>query len=125
MNSPLLCPNCRKPVGAGVTVCPNCGASMPLPPMAGTALPTSVPAPPAPRLLTGNAVGDFILGMLASILAVAVAGLGILVMPILYFVLRPTLPVFARGIGYTMLLVGVLLLGAFGYCMYALTYQGH
>lgn len=128
MNSPLLCPNCRKPVGAGVGVCPNCGASMPLPPMAGqTAWPPAavggpgIPAPPAPRLLTGNAVGDFSLGVLLTILSIFIAGLGILVMPVLYFVFRPTLPVFARGIGYTMIVVGVILLGAFGFCLYALT----
>ena len=121
MDSPLLCPNCSHPVGTGVSVCPNCGALMPLPPMAGAGLPAGIPAPPAPRLLTGNAIADFSLGVLVTILSIAIAGLGILVMPVLYFVLRPTRPVFARGIGYTMLLVGVLLLGAFGYCMYALT----
>lgn len=128
MDSPLLCPNCHSPVGAGVPLCPNCGASMPLPPTPGQApLPGAfgMPTPPATRLLTGNAAFDFILGVLATLASVFVAGLGILVMPILYFVLRPTVPVFARGVGYSLIFVGVLLLGAFAFCLFGLSSSGH
>lgn len=129
-DSPLLCPNCRNRVEPGVSVCPNCGASMPLPPTPGQSAwpPAAVgpgnPASPTPRLLTGNAAFDFVLGVLATLLSFFIAGLGILVMPVLYFVLRPSAPVFARGIGYTLLLLGILLLGAFAFCLYGVSSSG-
>jgi len=43
-------------------------------------------------------------------------------MPILYFTLKLKNPIFARGIGYGFLAGVVLLLGAFGVCVYQISH---
>lgn len=113
------CPNCGTAWPPGAAACPHCGwqppgASWPPAPTSGFVQP---PPPPAPgRLLTGRAWVDMTLGVLATLLSSLVGGLGLVVMPILYFVLRPNFPVFARGIGYGLLVVGALILGAIAWC---------
>lgn len=85
------------------------------------------PLPPAPgsppHLLTKSAAGDVALGVVITLASLFVGGLGILVMPILYFALRPSAPLFARGIGYGVLVMLALLLGAFGLCLYGLAHE--
>ena len=118
---PVPCPNCGTPWPSGATVCPNCGFIRPAvpawpPPPVGVAAPYGVP-PPVPKLVTGKAWGDITLGIGLSFLSNFLACTGFLVMPILYFTLRPNYPTFARGLGYGTLAGLVLLLGAFVYCM--------
>ena len=50
------CPNCGVSVDAGVRLCPNCGIVMP-------ALSPFGASSPRPKLLTGRAWTDFLLGM--------------------------------------------------------------
>ena len=112
------CPNCGTAWPPDVNVCPNCGYIRPgvpawPPPPTGLA---AMPPPTLPRLVTGKAWGDMTLGIGISFLSNAVVCLGLLVMPILYFTLRPNYPVFARGIGFGILAGLVLLLGAFVVC---------
>jgi hypothetical protein len=115
---PVPCPNCGLPWPPDATVCPNCGfirsstASWPPPPSG--FVPT--PLPPVPRLVTGKAWGDVTLGLGISVLSNFLGGLGFLVMPILYFVLRPNFPVLARGIGFGILAGIALALGALVWC---------
>jgi len=113
------CPNCGTPWTPGAAACPHCGwqppgAAWPPAPVGGF-VPPPPPRPPG-RLLTGRAWADMTLGVLATLLSSLVGGLGLVVMPILYFVLRPGFPVFARGIGYGLLGMGALILGAIAWC---------
>lgn len=113
------CPNCGTVWTPGATACPHCGWQPP-----GSAWPPApvggfVPPPPPPpkgRLLTGRVWADVTLGVVVTLLSSLLRGLGLVVMPILYFVLRPNFPVFARGIGYGLLGVGLLILGAIAWC---------
>ncbi len=112
------CPNCGTPWMPGAAVCPHCGwqrpdAAWPPAPTGGF---VQLPPPLQGRLLTGRAWADVTLGVLATLLSSLVGGLGIVVMPILYFVLRPGFPVFARGIGYGLIGIGALILGAIAWC---------
>lgn len=66
------------------------------------ATPTTPPLPPN-RLLTGRAWSDMTLGILLTFFSVFVVGIGLIAMPILYFMLRATFPMFTRGIGYGLL----------------------
>jgi len=75
------------------------------------------PQPPLPTLLTGAAWGDMTLGIGISFVSNFFC-LGFIVMPILYFTLKMKYPIFSRGIGYGFLAGVVLLLGAFGVCVY-------
>lgn len=116
-------PNCGTVWTPGATVCPHCGGQPPgsvwPPAPVGGFVPVggvvpALPSPPRPpgQLITGKAWADLILGLVATLLSSFLGGLGLVVMPILYFVLRPNFPVFARGIGYGLLVM--LLLGAVG-----------
>lgn len=121
------CPNCGTAWTPGAAACPHCGwqppgASWPPAPTSGFVQPP--PPPPPGRLLTGRAWVDMTLGVLATLLSSLVGGLGVVVMPILYFVLRPGFPVFARGIGYGLLGVGALILGAIAWC-FATVFGSH
>ncbi len=113
------CPNCGTLWTPGAAVCPHCGwqppgSTWPPAPVGGFVPP---PPPRLPgRLLTGRAWVDLTLGVLATLLSSLLGGLGIVVMPILYFVLRPGFPVFARGIGFGLLGVLALILGAIAWC---------
>ncbi len=73
------------------------------------------------KLVTGKVAGDIFLG-LGSGLALFCVGIGIVVVPILYFVLRRSRPVLARGLGLGGLtgvaLLLMLLLGAFAFCLF-------
>lgn len=119
MSVPTLpCPNCGTAWPPDVNVCPNCGYIRPglpawPPPPAGVIAP---PPPPISKLVTGKAWGDVTLGIGLSFLSNFVACLGLLVMPILYFTLKPNYPTFARGIGFGILAGLVLLLGAVIVC---------
>ncbi len=138
------CPNCGAPWPPEANVCPNCGHILPAgpPPPAGL----GAAPPPAPKLVTGRAWGDLTLGIALSLLTLGsapavltlawdadygfglsglIACVGFVVMPVLYFRLRPKYPVFARGIGYGLLASLVVFLGAFALCCVALAlYQG-
>jgi hypothetical protein len=87
--------------------------------------PINGPAPrsPEPRLLTKTVWGDVTLGGVIALVSLFVGGLGLIAMPILYFVLRPTMPAFARGIGYGFLGTLVLFLGAFALCIYGFGHE--
>ena len=117
------CPNCGMPWPGDATVCPNCGYIRP-------ALPAWTPAPaglespyllPPINLITGKTWGDMTLGVVVSFLSCNAIGIGYIAMPILYFVLKPKYPVFARGIGFGFLVGAVLILGALALCIGALT----
>lgn len=112
------CPNCGTPWPTGAAVCPHCGwqqpdAAWPPVPIGGF---VQTPPPTQGRLITGKAWADITLGVVATLLSSAIGGLGLFVMPILYFVLRPNFPVFARGIGYGLLGILALILGAIAWC---------
>ena len=116
------CPNCAMPWPGNALVCPNCGYIGPAvpawpPPIAGMEIPF---APPAPMLVTGKVWGDMTLGIVISFLSSNFAGIGYIVMPILYFTLRAKYPVFARGIGFGLLPGLVLILGALTWCIASL-----
>jgi len=92
---PQQCPNCQKEVPDGAKLCPNCGANV-LPP---------VPVPFSS--FTGSAVSDYILGVLAAIVGLFGAGIGILaVLAIAAFFIEKS-RYFFRGV---MTVVGILLL---------------
>ena len=127
MESTRPCPNCGSQVGVGTTVCPNCGAVLP-PPSAQPAWPPPPGGFPPPqtfalKLVTGSTAGDVILGIVLSFVTCFIGGLGLIASPILYFVLRPTHPMFARGLGYGFLTALVLLLGAFALCFYGISHE--
>lgn len=126
---PFPCPNCGTPTPPDVTVCPHCGYLRPAaptwPPPPGGVGAMAPPPPPVPKLVTGKAWGDLTLGIGISIASDFFYGLGLIVMPFLYFMLKPNYPALARGIGYGFLASLVLLLGAVGVCFYALSnYHG-
>ena len=115
---PFPCPNCGTPWPPGATVCPHCGylrSSLPAwpPPPAGVVSPYP---PPVPRLVTGKVWGDLTLGIGLSFASNFLGCAGFVVMPILYFTLKPNYPAFARGIGYGTLAGLALLLGAVIVC---------
>lgn len=119
------CPNCGMPWPPAAPVCPNCGyvrpdiPSWPPPPGGQPSLPAM---PPPVKLVTGNAAGDIVLGVGVS-LASFFVGIGILVIPIMYFVLRRPYPVLARGLGFGWLTGAVLLLGALALCVVGLSHR--
>ena len=115
-----LCPNCRIAWPEGASVCPNCGyvpspapSSWPPPPSIFRGVSQS---PPGPKLLTGKVWGDLTLGIGISFASNFLYCLGLVIMPILYFMLRANYPVFARGIGYGIVAGLTLLLGAVVWC---------
>ena len=123
-----VCPNCGQAWPPGAAVCPHCGFVRPgasaawPPPPGGLVAP---PPPPVSKLVTGRAWGDITLGIGLSVVSCFLLGLGFILMPILYFTLRPKYPVFARGLGYGFLAGVALLLGAFALCLVALSsYKG-
>lgn len=118
MSSPVkYCPHCGRPVDEGQRFCPHCGSEQPPLPMLGGG---SEPAQTG-RLLLGAAWADVGLGFLTFILSVMLFGIGMLLSLLLYFVLRSTYPAYARGIGYGLLLVAVLLLGLLAVCLVGIT----
>jgi len=122
-----LCPNCEMPWPLGADVCPHCGylrSSIPAWPPPPTSL-VPLPALPGPKLVTGTAWGDLTLGIFISFASNLFYGVGLLLSPILYFVLRRSFPVFARGLGFGFLAGIALLLGALVWCFAALSnYHG-
>lgn len=120
------CPNCGTPWPNGAAVCPHCGwqqpnAAWPPAPVGGFVQP---PPPPMPRLVTGRAWADLTAGIFTTLMTSFIGGLGIVVMPVLYFIIKPNYPVFARGIGYGILGVFALMLGALAWC-FATVFSGH
>ena len=118
------CPNCGQPWPENAPACPNCGFLRPT----GSSWPpapqgAAVPSPVPPRLVTGKAAGDIVLGLFLSLLSFALAGLGVILMPVLYFVFQPRFPVFARGIGFGWLTGMALILGAVAVC-FAVVFKG-
>jgi hypothetical protein len=115
-----LCPNCHVAWPEGASVCPHCGyvrsapSVWPPPPSQLIGVPHS--PPPGPKLVTGKVWGDLTLGIGISFASNFFYCLGLLVMPILYFMLRANYPVFARGIGFGFVAGLVLLLGALVWC---------
>ena len=114
------CPNCGTPWPENAPACPNCGRLRPAVwPPAPAGSPAAAP-PPATRLVTRSETGDILLGLGVSVAAL-LAGIGFLLLPILYFVLKRQTPTFARGLGFGWLAGTALLLGALGVCFYALS----
>jgi hypothetical protein len=129
----VLCPNCHTAWPEGASVCPHCGyvpspalAFWPPPPSKFQGIPQP---PPGPKLVTGKVWGDVTFGLSLSFLSNFLYCIGFLVMPILYFTLKPKYPAFARGIGFgtlaglIVLVVGVIisiavLLGALATCKF-------
>lgn len=116
---PTHCPNCGTAWPAGVGVCPHCGFIRPAWPPAPTGQ-QQPPSPLPPRLLTAAAWGDLTLGLVICFGANLCFGLGVVVSPILYIILRPKYPVLARGIGYGILAGVALILGAVAWCFYSI-----
>ncbi len=116
------CPNCGMPWPADAPVCPNCGYVRPdipsWPPPPGGRI--GAPSVPYSKLVTGSDTGDILLGLGIS-LASFFVGIGIIVMPILYFALRRSYPVLARGLGFGWLTGTALLLGALAICIIGLS----
>jgi hypothetical protein len=105
------CPNCGQGVPEGVTLCPNCGAAVP-------PTPTLRGAPPEPeRLMTKHRWLDVTLGLLTVVGAFMLFGVGVLVALLIYFVVKKSYPVYARGIGYGLAFIGILLFGALAWCV--------
>lgn len=120
------CPNCGELVEADKTMCPNCGRSLTPPPVPADDIWPPPPegfvapqptAPPVGKLITGKPWGDYALGIVSGLGSVFMFGIGLPLIPILYFTMRRTYPMFARGIGHVGLLWLVVLLGAFIVCM--------
>jgi len=120
------CPNCGTEWPTGIEVCPDCGYVRPgalsWPPAPIGRVETQLPpmSPQMPRLVTGKVWGDVMLGVGITLASYVVYCLGLIVMPILYFSLRPQHPAFARGIGYGLLGGIVIALGALGVCFYSM-----
>ena len=113
------CPNCGLPWPPEAPVCPNCGYVRP-------EIPSWPPSPggqpglstlPPPKLVTGNATGDMVLGIGIGLSSFSV-GIGIIAIPVLYFVLRRSYPVLVRGLGFGWLAGMALLLGALAICLH-------
>ena len=125
MESTRPCPNCNNPASADAALCPHCGAI--LPPTAASAVwppPPSNSPPPAPfvqKLVTASESGDVTLGIGVTVLICIFGGIGLVASPILYFMLRPSAPFFARGIGYGFLVGAALLFGALAVCFYGVS----
>lgn len=120
------CPNCGQPWPPEVPVCPNCGYLRPagsswLPTPGGQ--PATRPRLPS-KLVTGSATGDVLLGLGISALTFVSLGIGFLVIPILYFLMRRQYPVFARGLGFGWIAGTALLLGALAVCIGLLSQSG-
>jgi len=109
------CPNCGQLWSENAPACPNCGFLRPAvwPPVP-TGQVSAAPVPP--RLATGNATGDLMLGLGISVASWAIFGLGFILLPILYLSLNSRFPVFARGLGYGWLGGIALAFGAFLIC---------
>jgi hypothetical protein len=116
------CDNCGEPVNDDQRICPRCGREQPppLPVLEGKAL----SGQEIGRLLTGVAWLDIVLGIVAVFGSLFLYGIGLLAAPILYFVLRPRYPIFARGLGYGMLAFAAILLGLVAWCIAALSSGG-
>jgi hypothetical protein len=105
------CPSCGGAMGAGQSQCMQCG---------------SVPAYAyQPRMLiTGSVMGDRIFGYLVGFFSWFVYGIGALGALVLYFVLTRSYPVFARGLGFGLLTMIVLVMGLFAICIVAMVGLG-
>jgi len=129
MSVPIpLCPNCGTPWPPGAGICPHCGFLRPVwpPPPVGFVAPRRTAGPLTGKLVTGKAGGDVLLGLAISVSSCLVTlslmagyhsllpaslgwALGLLVAPVLYFVLRPHYPAVARGVGWGVLIGFVVL----------------
>lgn len=127
------CPNCGELVDTDKTMCPNCGRSLtpsPVPdsdiwppPPEGVVAPQPVP-PPVGKLITGKNWGDYALGIVSGLGSMFVFGVGLLLIPILYFTMRRTYPMFARGLGHVGLFYVVILLGLLAVCLVGIGTSG-
>ncbi len=129
MEPTLRCPNCGNPAFVGTPVCANCGAALPpapppaplWPPPPTGQTPQAPYVPPGPKLVTGHTWADVLLGVGLTILAICIGGLGLIVMPIVYVLVRANFKAFGMAIGYTLLVSFVLVLGAFALCFYGMS----
>lgn len=96
--------------------CSNCGQQLPGPGGACPYCGRFHAAAPTERS-TGAAWGLGILGFLLA-LASTFTGIGPVVLMIVYFAIKDKQPEFARGIGYGLMTLVVLLLGAVALCFY-------
>lgn len=114
------CPNCGQTIAEGMTgeLCPNCGAALPPLPEVGKEDRPSVP------LMTGNAWVDGGLGFLTFVATMMLYASGLLLGPLLYFLLRKRYPAYATGLRIGLLLIFVPLLGALAVCGVILAVNG-
>ena len=104
------CRNCGQPYDHSNRVCPNCGMQSYV--------------PETGKLLTGNASGDAVVGFIVGFFSWFLYGFGAIAATVLYAVLRPSYPRFARGIGFGLLTVIVIMLGLFAVCVVAIGLTG-
>jgi len=112
------CPNCGTPAADGATLCAHCGAAVPPLPTVGG------PAPAPGRLMTNVAWLDVVLGVLTTVAATMLFGIGILLAVVAYFTMRASYPSYARGLGIGLAVLGLAFLGLFGVCVYGLSSSG-
>lgn len=112
------CPNCRNLVEVGRRLCPHCGAEQaPLPVLQGEPQPELKP-------MSGHIWLDVMLGVFTVIGSCLGYGIGVVIPLVLYFVLRPKHPYFARGLGWGLLGVGAILLGVLAICLASVMQPG-
>ena len=118
------CPNCGLPWPPEAPICPNCGYVRPeipsWPPSPGGQPGLAAPIPS--KLVTGNDTGDVLLGVGISLASLFV-GIGIIAMPILYFALRRSYPVLARGLGFGWLVGAAAALGILAICIVGISHS--
>jgi hypothetical protein len=102
------CPYCGGGMAPGQAQCFQCG--------------TVLGAIHQPRsLITGSLIGDRLFGFVVGFFSWFLYGIGGFGAIILYFILQRSYPVFARSLGFGILSIVVLLLGAFALCLVAIS----
>jgi len=96
-------------------MCPHCGTEL-----RGDVWPPPIPGqpegPPPVRFKTGRARGDIVYAIAVTAGFFVVCGIGIVVVPLLYFDERRKYPVYARAMGWSYIACAMVVLGAFVNC---------
>lgn len=112
------CLYCKQQVDAAATRCPSCGAVIPRediwPP---SPIGAVQPVPKKPQLLTKAVWGDVVLGIGASIGLYTRWTIGVIAIPILYFLMRKKYPIFSRALGWCYIIPLILLGGILLVCV--------